>query len=148
MTRKVRLSALLLAVVLVMAVSATVFALGDEKDVSADSFVARVADILGLDEASVQGAFDRAAKDIRDESLQGRLDHLVEQGRLTEEQADEYRQWYESRPDGPGLGFRLPGIGRTAFHRGRFHEGSWSHRFEFGGNSPPSPSVGSAISAS
>ena len=75
------------------------------------SFVSRVASILGLDEAQVQDAFDQAARDIQDDRLQQRLDRLVESGHLTQEQADEYREWMDSRPEGIYPGFRFRGHG-------------------------------------
>ena len=78
--------------------------LAQENGVGGDSplgkFTSRVANILGLDEAQVQDALDQAAREIRDESLQLKLDHMVESGRLTQEQADAYLEWYQSRPDG------------------------------------------------
>ena len=51
-----------------------------------------------------------------DEALQARLDKLVEAGRITQEQADELKAWYDERPEGvPGLGF---GFGKHSFHKG------------------------------
>ncbi|MEK7777267.1 MAG: hypothetical protein AAB303_01405 [Chloroflexota bacterium] len=63
------------------------------------SFAARVAAILGVDEAKVQGAFNQAGKDMQDEALQKKLDNMVAQGRITQEQADQLKKWYQSRPD-------------------------------------------------
>ena len=83
----------------------------------------RVAAILGLDEETVQDAFQQAVLQIRDEALQERLDLLVESGRLTQEQADEYGDWLQSRPDSlaPGLGPHLfGGLGGHGL-RGRGH---------------------------
>ena len=70
------------------------------------SFAARVAGILGLDETQIQAALDQASTEIRSERLDRNLDGLVESGRLTQEQADEYREWVQSRPEGlsPRLG--------------------------------------------
>jgi multidrug efflux pump subunit AcrA (membrane-fusion protein) len=65
-----------------------------------------VAAILGVDQAEVQAAFSQAAAEQQQASLQSRLDKLVEQGRLTQQQADEYTGWFLSRPEGlegPGL---------------------------------------------
>ena len=72
-----------------------------------NELVSRVAAILGIDEGDVQAAFDQAQEEIRDEALERRLAALVEQGRLTETQADEYREWYHSRPEriAPGMTF-------------------------------------------
>ena len=86
------------------------------------SFASRVAAILGLDETTVQDAMDQAHREMRDESLKSKLDAMVEQGRLTQEQADEYYRWYQDRPEGirgfggPGPGFGLGGHGRGHGH--------------------------------
>ena len=90
---------------------------GGSSDGSLTSFVSRVASILGVDETEVQDAFDQASKEIRDEALQKKLDSLVESGRLTQEQADEYKSWLDARPEGlfPGL---LPGLRGHGFHKG------------------------------
>ena len=65
--------------------------------------ISRVANILGLDEQQVQDAFDQARRELRDEQfakvIGHRLDALVESGRITQEQADELREWYTARPD-------------------------------------------------
>ena len=72
----------------------------------------RVAEILELDEETVTDAFKQATQQRVDEALQARLDKLVEAGRITQEQADELKAWYDERPEGvPGLGF-----GKHSFH--------------------------------
>ena len=73
----------------------------------------RVAEILELDEQTVTDAFKQAMQQRFDEALQARLDKLVEAGRITQEQADEIKAWYDERPEGvPGFGF-----GKRGFHR-------------------------------
>ena len=64
------------------------------------AFAARVADILGLDETTVQDAIDQAKAEMQEEALQAKLDRLVENGHMTQEQADEYKTWIESKPEG------------------------------------------------
>ena len=63
--------------------------------------------------------FDQAREEMRDEAMERKLAWLVEQGRLTEEQADKYREWYQSRPEGiaPGMKFKRHG-GHRFFGRG------------------------------
>ena len=80
----------------------------------------RVAEILDLDEATVTDAFKQAMQQRFDEALQARLDKLVEAGRITQEQADELKAWYDERPEGvPGLGF-----GKHSFRKGGGDVGS------------------------
>ena len=81
----------------------------------AKSFASRVATILGLDEAKVQSAINQASKDMQDEAIQSRLDRQVQQGRITQAQADQFKKWYQSRPDGVSPRFPLRGRG---FHFG------------------------------
>jgi hypothetical protein len=92
-----------------------------------DSFAARVAAILGIDQAQVEDAFDQARKEMREEALDSRLQKMVEEGTITQEQADQYKEWAESRPDVPaeldaqrGAGFfggdkGFPGSGTRHF---------------------------------
>ena len=72
----------------------------DEDGDTKQSFAARVAEILGLDETTVQDAMDEAREEMRDEALQAKLDWLVENGHMTQDQADEYKTWIESKPEG------------------------------------------------
>ena len=73
--------------------------------------VERVAEILGLEEETVQDAFDQARGEIRDEDIENRLAGAVEKGALTQEQADALSDWYDARPEdlprlfGRGFGF-------------------------------------------
>jgi hypothetical protein len=45
-------------------------------------------------------------------TMQDRLQNMVERGTITQEQADEYQQWWDSKPDDIGAGFGFRG------HRG------------------------------
>ena len=64
-----------------------------------NGLIARVAEILGLDEDTVQDAFDQARGEIRDEALEKKLDAAVEEGVLTQDQADALGEWIDARPD-------------------------------------------------
>ena len=80
----------------------------------------RVAEILELDEETVTDAFKQATQQRVDEALQARLDKLVEAGRITQEQADEFKAWHDERPEGfPGSGF-----GKHSFRKGGGDVGS------------------------
>jgi cell shape-determining protein MreC len=65
----------------------------------------RVANILGVDKAKLENAFQQAQKEMREEAQNTRLQEMVKQGKLTQEQADKYQAWLKSRPDVPaGMG--------------------------------------------
>jgi len=73
---------------------------------------ARVATILGVDQQKLESAVAQAQHEMQDEALSNRLQQLVTEGKITQAQADQYKQWWQSRPDtslsGPlGRGFGL-----------------------------------------
>ena len=95
---------------------ATVLAHNDdgEQESPKDTVATKVAEILGIDAETVKDALQEATQEVRSERLQHRLDDLVEAGKLTQDQADAYMEWYEARPDVPNLhrnGHRLFGFG-------------------------------------
>ena len=75
----------------------------------------RVAEILGIDQQKLEDAFAQAQSDMRDEALDRYLQKLVDDGKITDVQAGEYKAWLEAKPDTPlpgpfgrfgGYGFR------------------------------------------
>lgn len=108
--------AIVLAVVVLLVGSLGSVALaqtGGSTDTAGKTLLSRVAAILGIDQQKVEDAFAQAQKEMRDEALDNQLKGLVEKGKMTQEQADQYKQWLQSRPDIPGLDSRgykgLPG---------------------------------------
>ncbi len=77
----------------------------DDTDSRKGKFAERVASILGLESSQVQDAMKQARTELRDEWLQQKLDAMVESGKITQEQADEYKAWVEERPEGAFKGF-------------------------------------------
>lgn len=78
--------------------------------ITGKTFAARVANILGIDQAKVEEAFAQAQKEMQDEALTNRLDKLVEEGKITPQQADEFKQWWQARPENiQGIGPRAIG---------------------------------------
>jgi len=107
----------------------TVLAQGSAASVDSPfkSFAARVAAILGVDEAKVQDAMKQAGKQMQDEAMQKKLDNMVAQGRITQEQADQMKKWYQSRPDVLSPGGPMGGFGGRGFHRGHMFGGRGWH---------------------
>jgi uncharacterized tellurite resistance protein B-like protein len=68
-----------------------------------DTLMARVADILGIDEKDLENAFQQAQRELRESALDTRLQELVNQGAWTQQQADAYKAWIKARPDVPPL---------------------------------------------
>jgi len=73
---------------------------------------------VALDQEALKAAFAQAQSDMRAEVLQklremetealrNRLQNLVDQGKITQGEADQYLEWQQSRPDvSVGFGFR------------------------------------------
>ena len=115
--------------VLALGVGTTGVAMAQETDTTPDSrvsnFISRVAEILGLEESQVKEAVAQARREMRDETVQQKLDRTVEQGRITREEADEYLEWFQSRPNSrPGVGMRGFGFDRHGGGRNGFGRGS------------------------
>ncbi len=108
------------------------------------SFAARLATILGVDEASVQDAMKQASKEIQDEVMQKKLDNMVAKGLITQEQADQMAEWYQSRPDVLSPSGPLKGFGGHGFHRRhKFGGGGWNWKDSNYGVVPTPTSSGS-----
>jgi polyhydroxyalkanoate synthesis regulator phasin len=64
---------------------------------------------VAIDSKQLKDALDQAQSELRDEALQNLLENLVHEGEITQEEADQYLEWRQSRPD---LELPLPGLGR------------------------------------
>jgi hypothetical protein len=56
---------------------------------------------VAIDSGELQKAFDQARSEMRDEALNNYLQKLVSEGKMTQEQADQYKAWLKSKPDVP-----------------------------------------------
>ena len=63
------------------------------------TLLARVAEILGIEQQKLEDAFAQARSQMRDEALDSRLANLVAEGKITNEEADQYKAWLQARPD-------------------------------------------------
>ncbi len=103
----------------------------DEGNVGAESggFLDKVCAIYAektgvtIDQNALQESFTEAQREMQTEAMKDRLQSLVEQGQITQQQADEYLEWEQSRPDFP-LGFGFGGHhgprGGGCFFQGKF----------------------------
>lgn len=69
-----------------------------------DTLIARVAEILGIDQKALENAIDQAQQEQEQKALENRLDQMVEKGLITKEQAQAIKDWIKARPNVPGLG--------------------------------------------
>ncbi len=70
----------------------------------------RVAEILGIPQEELSDAFKQAQQEMKAEAFIRTLDRAVEKGRITQEEADEIKAWYEQKPESLDSGL---------FHRAR-----------------------------
>jgi hypothetical protein len=63
---------------------------------------------VAIDSEQLKDALDQARSEIREEALESWLQNLVEEDKITQEEADQYLEWWQSRPD---IELPLPGIG-------------------------------------
>ena len=104
------------------------------------TILGRVAAILGLDEATVEDAFQQARKDQKTEAYREKLDRQVENGRITSEEAEEQFLWFQSRPDSMAGSFRRGGHRRPGFGNVRPFQGKhFGMRMHRGGSLWASP---------
>jgi polyhydroxyalkanoate synthesis regulator phasin len=60
----------------------------------------RAAQILNIDKQKLVDAFKQAGTEVRQQGMSDRLDKLVADGKLTQEQADQIRTWQAAKPAG------------------------------------------------
>ncbi len=87
----------------------------EAENLAPKTILGRVAAVLGLDEATVEDAFQQARKDQKTEGYRDKLDRQVENGRITSEEAEEQFIWFQSRPDSLAGSFRQGGRQRPGF---------------------------------
>ena len=67
---------------------------------------------VAIDPQQLKEAFDQAMKDEQDKAMESWLQNLVDEGKITQEEADQYLEWWQAKPDvtlpGPG-GFDFGG---------------------------------------
>jgi hypothetical protein len=63
---------------------------------------------VAIDAEQLRDALNQAQREMHLEALKDRLEALVEEGRITQEEADQYLEWWQSRPD---IDVPLPGPG-------------------------------------
>jgi hypothetical protein len=70
---------------------------------------------VAIDSGQLNDALDQAQGELQEEALESQLQNLVDEGNITQEEADSYLEWWQSRPDIqaplPGLGGPGPGGG-------------------------------------
>jgi hypothetical protein len=98
---KIVLATVLVAVMLITSMPAIVMAQEGAIPERQGATTAKVAEILGIDQQDLENALKQARMELREETLDARLQELIAEGTLTQEQADEFKSWTEAKPDVP-----------------------------------------------
>jgi hypothetical protein len=82
---------------------------------------------VAIDSEQLRDALEQARQEMREEALENWLQELVDSDEITQEEADQYLEWWQSRPD---IDLPLPGLG------GHGHAGGmmWGEGFGPWGN--------------
>jgi len=103
---KVLTLALVVALLLTMGTTAMVMAEGEEEETTPpleeageNGLLERVADILGIDEEDLIDAFKQARQEMCEDAFTSHINQAVEEGLITQGQADEILGWWSQRPD-------------------------------------------------
>jgi hypothetical protein len=76
-----------------------------QPDTQYGAFLEKVSEIyqentgVAIDVQQLKTAFAQAQTEMQNEALQSWIENLVSEGKITQEQADQYLQWWQSRPD-------------------------------------------------
>ena len=131
---KVLISVLVATLLLTVGATATVMAEGEAEttplpEASENALLARVADILGIDEEDLINAFEQARQEMCEDAFTSHINQAVEEGLITQDQADEILEWWLQRPDDAIEAWR--GQGPNATGPGMFKNAP-RFRFSFG----------------
>lgn len=123
--KKLVIVAVLATVVLAGSIGGAVLAADNDEDGNPEAVLGTLLDKVfaiyeektgvAIDRDALRDAFDQARSERQTEALKTWLQSLVEEGKITQEQADEYLQWQQARPDVP-FGPNLKGRGMFRGH--------------------------------
>ena len=116
MSKKVKVLVSVLVAVVLLTVGSAAAVMADDgstptSNTTGDNgLLARVAQNLGIAEVELANAFEQARQEMREEAFIRYLDKAVEDGLITQPEANEIEEWWEQRPEGidcltPGCSF-------------------------------------------
>jgi len=137
MWRNKKIIAITLLTVLIVATSLGGVALaqtGDDEAGQPDTLMERVAAILVEDGVNItveqlEDAFAQAKDDLCSEVMDKRLQTMVDAGKITQEEADQLKEWLELKPD-VSMGQRFKGRGGFPGMRGAPRTFRMQHYFQ------------------
>ena len=135
-SKKLIIAVVLAAVMLAGGIGGVVLATdnGDDSEPEAkyEALLDRVGEIyqentgVAIDQEALKDAFAQARSEMQAEAVEARIQSLVEEGKITQEQADEYLDWWQAKPDVTfGFGFGGRGGFRGMGGPRRMHSFGW-----------------------
>lgn len=117
-SKKFIIVAALATVILAGSIGGIALANDDGDDNGSVTLFDRVTAILADEGVNItsdqlKDAFTQARSDMQTDALKDRLDSMVEEGKITQSEADEYLEWWGAKPD-ISVGFGIGG--RGGFH--------------------------------
>lgn len=98
---KIVLATLLVATMLTTSLPLVALAQENGAPQSQNALATRVAEILGVDQQKLEDAVKQARTETAKETLDAKLQELIDNGTLTQQQADQLKTWLNSKPDVP-----------------------------------------------
>ena len=71
----------------------------NDDDGGGQTFAERVAAVLGIESDELESAMQQVKEEIRNERRDAKFDDLVENGTLTQEEADAIKEWQDAKPE-------------------------------------------------
>lgn len=105
MSKKVKVLVSVLVAVVFLAAGSTAIVMAQEElapeeapQAEANGLLARVAEILGIDEEDLVNAFNQARQEMQAEAFNRFIDKAVEKGLIDEDEAEEIKGWWGQKP--------------------------------------------------
>ena len=140
MSKKAKVMVSVLAAVLLLTVGSVTTVMADDgtqstpDTTSTKSFLARVAEKLGITEEELSNAFEEARQEMRDEACLRALDKAVAEGYISQEEAGEIRGWWGQKPEALDRGLLRHNFGFRTMRKHMFGGyGGWNRM------GPPAP---------
>lgn len=104
MSKKVKVLVSVVVAILLLTVGGAVAVMAQEDptptpEAGAKGCLARAAEILGIPQEDLVNAVKQAQQEMRQEAFIKALDRAVEQERITQQEANQIKEWWEQRPE-------------------------------------------------
>ena len=104
MSKRIKIIVSVVVAMLLLTVGIAVPVMAQEEptptpEAGTNGLLARVAEILDISEEDLLNAFKQARQEMKEEAFLRGLDKAVAKGFITQEEADEIKEWWEQKPE-------------------------------------------------